>query len=177
MSLADIRRAALTLHALPAPDREWVLRRLDPHQQRLLGDQLRELQALGIVADDRLVRDALTQAPSEEATPAWKEMLRAADAERVHALIQNEPAALVARLLALGPWPWEADLMERLGPAGRAHVSARKAGVQRCAALDENLLSEFARRIEDAAPKQRAGNEVRTQPRPRGWLQRMRAQR
>jgi len=58
MSLAEARRAALMLHALPAADRDWVLHRLDPQQQRLVGEHLQELHVLGVVADDRLVTDA-----------------------------------------------------------------------------------------------------------------------
>jgi hypothetical protein len=177
MTLLDVRRAALTLHALPAADREWVLCRLDPGQQRLLGDQLRELQALGVVADDRLVKEALMQAAGEEAASPAKELLRSVDAECVHGLVQNEPAALVARLLALGPWPWEADLMQRFGSTRRSQVLARRMSVQRCASLDDNLLSELARRIGGATPKQRASGDAAAPPQPRPWLRRMRTQR
>lgn len=171
MILVDARRAALTLHALPEEDREWVLRRLDPGQQQLVSEQLSELQALGVVADERLVRQALDQSGEREAPQGWQERLRLCDAASMLGLLQGEPASLIARVLALGPWPWEQAFLEHVGPTRRTEVLALRDGVRRRAAPDEWLMTELARRCGSVA----AGPDPTPlrPPRARGWLQRL----
>lgn len=147
-SLSSSRRAALTLHALPAPDREWVLRQLDPHHRQVLNSHLQELEALGIVADARLVSDALRSVASPSVIPQWRRSLACQSADAVHACLQAEPPALIARVLAGGPWVWESGLLERLSPEQRARVEAcRHDGLAACPALDDWILCELCERL------------------------------
>lgn len=60
----EVRRAALTLHALAPADRAWMLDRLNPSQRSLLQELLAELESLGIPQDVALIRDALASAPT-----------------------------------------------------------------------------------------------------------------
>jgi hypothetical protein len=62
---AGRRRAALTLHALATPDREWLLEQLPAAERGALRGLLVELQDLGIPADADVIRSALA-----EVTPA-----------------------------------------------------------------------------------------------------------
>lgn len=62
---AGRRRAALTLHALAVPDREWLLAQLPTAHRTALRGLLDELHELGIPADAAVIRAALA-----EATPA-----------------------------------------------------------------------------------------------------------
>ncbi len=170
MSLVDARRAALTLHALPAADREWVIRRLDPGQQQLVDEHLRELQALGVVADQRLVQQALAWAASHEPASSWRGTLIACDAASIQALLWSEPASLIARVLAQGPWPWEEALLAALGPTRSDQVRALRNSKRANSALDDWLMHELVRRLEtvivrhDPAPAER--------PPARHWLNR-----
>ena len=171
MNLLDARRAALTLHALPEADREWVLHRLDVGQQQLVNEQLLELKSLGVVADESLVRQALAQGAEREATLGWRKTLGLCDADRVFTLLQGEPATLIARVLAQGPWAWEAALLEQLGPSRRALVLAQRDRVRPSAALDQCLLDELARRCGDVTV---ASHDMPLRPPvARGWLQRL----
>ena len=160
---ADFRRAALTLHSLAEHDRDWVLRRLDPHQQSQIEQHLGELGGLGIVADARLVEQALRpQAAAPE--PGWREAVRACDALRLHEGLRHEPAALMARVLNSGPWPWEAAFLALLEPAQRARVAECRQGLPSSRELDVCLLHAVVARLElpaAAAPEPRSAPWLR----------------
>ncbi len=60
---SNARRAALTVHALPPAEREWLLAQLgDGHRTRLQA-LLAELASLGIPQDPQVVRQALAAVP------------------------------------------------------------------------------------------------------------------
>jgi hypothetical protein len=147
MTSNELRRAALTLHALAEPDRDWVLRRLDTQQQRQVQQHLGELQALGIAADSRLVEQALQQGATV-AEPQWRNALRGCDPQRVHDALRGEPAALIARVLNNGPWPWEKPFLTRLDKLQRARVAkCRMQELPASRELDESLLRALAERL------------------------------
>lgn len=159
----DPRRAALTLHALAAPDRDWVLRRLDAQQQRDVQHHLGELEAMGLAADARLVEQALQQSATVP-EPAWRPALRACDAQRLHGVLRDEPAALIARVLNNGPWPWEKAFLARLDKVQRFRVDhCRMQEVPVSRELDEALLCALAARLAlpDSVPVEAAGWKAR----------------
>jgi hypothetical protein len=112
--MSDSRRAALTLHALPPADRRWVLDRLAPHQRHVLAEHLAELDALRIPADPVLVRRALEQGRQNDGEPGWRDALDRCEASAVVEALRAEPAMLIARVLAAGPWSWSAPLRAAL---------------------------------------------------------------
>lgn len=152
MNAANSRHAALTLHALPPADREWVLRRLDPQQQLVVEGHLEELRGLCIPAEADLVRSALQQSPPAESESAWRAALAARSGAEMNEVLRVEPVALVARLLDLGPWTWEADFLQCLTPAARARIAALRQRADAAAhELDAWLLREWAARLEPLA--------------------------
>lgn len=145
----EMRRAALTIHALQEDDRRWILARLAPQIQQALEPLLAELAELGIPADSRLIEEVLQGQPgtdSAQVQAPWRRELAAADARRLEELLQGEPPAMVARILSAGPWPWEHDLLAGLPPDRRdAVLAGREALVSRpgARALDEWLAQRL----------------------------------
>ena len=120
---AGRRRAALTLHALAALDREWLLEQLPTAERVALRDLLAELQDLGIPADADVIHSALAEAAPDAAStlphaPGHARVLaREADAFRgplvsLLAPAQREvmlvhwPLALEARPAPAAPSSW-----------------------------------------------------------------------
>jgi hypothetical protein len=170
--MSEMRRAALTLHALQENDRRWVLRQLDARAQQALQGLLAELTELGIPADGTLIEQALraphtTQQAAEQAE--WRRELAASDPECLQAVLGREPPALVARILDAGPWPWERGLLGSL-PSGRrdAVISARGDVTSRVGSgeldawLAQRLHARWAARaieVADMAPISREAGE------------------
>ncbi len=110
------QRAAVALFALMPEDRELILAELQPQEQALLRGQLREMQELGF---ERGAMPWLqTAAPSAGGN---EDALARASAAALFAILENEPAALVAEVLALREWPCR-DALLALFPAGRRNA-------------------------------------------------------
>lgn len=114
-----LRRAALTLHAMAEPDRDWVLSGLDASQRKILQPLLAELRGLGIPEDLGVAHlpDGAEPAviPAPRSHDHW---LRTLDDQGVKALAQvlsSEPPQVARTLLALDDWPWGARLLQALG--------------------------------------------------------------
>jgi hypothetical protein len=156
------RRAALLLHGLAGPDREWVLGGLRPAQAEHLRALLQDLVQLGLPADEDFVRQALAPAAAAAAAPPEPaslaaEALAAADAQQVREVLAPEPDPLVVAVLAAGRWPWasafyaglapaRAQRLRDLGQVGSVPPGLRQAAVQ---ALVQALHDR--RRLDDAA--------------------------
>ena len=152
MKTGDARRAALTIHALPVTDRHWMMQRLELQQRRTIEVLLEELESLGVVADGRMVEQALAAAAESEADPQWRRTLARCDVDTMAACLKDEPAMLVSRLLERGPWPWDSALLERMHPLRRRHVEqCRRDGTPTSASLDEWVLTTLAQRVAVAA--------------------------
>lgn len=121
-----LRRAALALHATGAADRAWLLAQLPAAHRAALETMLSELAALGVPPDRQLTQRLLAQpvrVPPPVAVVAeqdarqghrWLASVRARD---LAAVLQEEPAALVAHVLRLLPAPQrEAVLALLMGP-------------------------------------------------------------
>lgn len=122
------RHAALLLHAMPESDRTWALGQLPQPQQALLTGLLQELQELGIPQDRRLIDEAVeAMAASQTQEPTSLSRLDPVGVQALGVLLGKEPALLVARLLACGPWTWEDELLARLAPAQRRQVEKLRA--------------------------------------------------
>jgi hypothetical protein len=117
------RRAALAVHAAHPSDREWLLREIgEPHRARL-APLLEELGHLGIAPDSALVREALEGEPAHRgpATPAsWHP--DAADPRSLARVLSQEPAALVAQVLALMSPPRPSRVLRCLASPQRRRV-------------------------------------------------------
>jgi hypothetical protein len=119
---ASVRQAALLLHGMAPGDRTWLLDQLPLEQQEALSTLLVELAELGVPADPAFVRQAVA-----EFTPVTSRVLDGLTPSQLKALaelLRHEPPALAARLLAAGPWPWEAELLGAMGAAKRRQIEA-----------------------------------------------------
>lgn len=115
-----LRRAALALHGLPESDKRWVLERLGGADRARLAQLLEELQKLGIPPDESLLAYAHKHMPAEPAPSRVRE----ASAAQMLAILAREPAGLIAAVLRIESWPWQASFLARLDPAVRARVAA-----------------------------------------------------
>ena len=128
------RQAAAALYALDDRDQGLILAELPAGDQAILRDYLAELAELGF--DKAANSDA---PPRRAADPVGR--LMAASAPSMLAILGQEPATLVAQVLALECWPWTAQFLELLPPHRRALVrDASSAGVAAAAARDAFLI-------------------------------------
>lgn len=117
---AGRRRAALTLHALAAQDREWLLEQLPAADRTVLGGLLAELQELGIPADAEVIRSALAEAAHVIDSPnaqALAQVLAREDESFRGVLLSLLPAAQQDAVLARWPRDLEARPVAVAGPA------------------------------------------------------------
>ena len=114
-----LHRAALTLHAMAANDRAWVLGALPESQRALLQPLLMELDALGVPKEQALIADLPEAAAVEAHGRPW---LLNLDGEGVAALavvLAGQPVQLTQALLAMHAWSWRAQLLETFGEEQR----------------------------------------------------------
>lgn len=128
------RHAALALHGMAQEDRQWILGQLSAEQRRTVQGLLEELLALGLPARAEISATVL-QAPEPRSSnpPAALERLQTLPASVACLLLEGEPDLLVADILRLGPFPWEAALLERLGP--------RRQAIQSCLERSERTVT------------------------------------
>jgi hypothetical protein len=148
------RQAALTLHALPDEDQQWVFERLEPRLRQVLQPLLDELLELDIPRDRDLVQLALTALSPKAADSSARHKLATAPAEAVGALLKGEPAGLVARLLAAQPWPWADALRQGWDGALRQHVAQALRDLPPATSecrLNDWLIEDLAQRLDEGA--------------------------
>ncbi len=144
-----LHRAALTLHALAAPDQAWVLQALTAQQQRGLRPLLEELQALGIPRDAGLVDAVARPAPLRAAAPGMS--LRSWDRAQLNALAEllaGEPPRVAAALLAASAGPWRERLLALLPPGHAAQVRLLATEAPAAPALAAATVGELERRLD-----------------------------
>lgn len=162
-----VRRAALLLHAMAPADRAWMLAQLPEGARIRLQALLRELVALGIPHDAALLRQvAATRAPAEEpildvprgdpGSDVPFATVAGADAARLAAVLRDEPADLVATLLAVRDWTWRDAFLRQLGPLRARQVTeclaARRGDARLGKAGERALLAAVVRRLRDVPP-------------------------
>ncbi|WP_137939835.1 hypothetical protein [Chitinivorax sp. B] len=116
------RKAALSLHALGAADRRWILAQLDDTERQQLEFHLDELQSLGIPANAELASAVIqSQASCPADQPAMsnaamciRHQLDNAPAADIVAVLREEPNWILAPVLKLGPWSWQPALLSAL---------------------------------------------------------------
>lgn len=172
------RRAALLLHGMDAGDRAWTLGRLSAPERAEIEPLLRELEAMGVPADAAWVQEGLVdeRPPLDAAATSPRQRIEAAAAEHVMAALAAEPPALVERLLALGPWPWQGQLQRawtdrRFESVGSAMSPASSDGTAR--ALDRALLTRLAERLDACRDPARGGSDPRSRFAPWSRIRRL----
>lgn len=115
------RQAAVALHALAESDRALILAELPAADQATLRAYLEELRQLGFEGG-AAAAEVLNAAASRGA--AAPDRLIDASAQQMYALLEHEPAGLIAQLLALQDWPWSADLLACFAAPQRQQIVA-----------------------------------------------------
>jgi hypothetical protein len=162
------RHAAVALQALELDDRRAILDELPAPDRAILAAYLEELDTLGF--DCAAVNDSLAAPRAAELTA--RQRIELADANEMLALLAGEPVQYGAALLAMGPWPWAAQLAALWEPHNRHALTAPYAGAA-APALRECMLNEVARRL--GAPVARAqaprsGAVSRLKQRMAAWI-------
>jgi hypothetical protein len=140
---SGLRRAALTLHALGAADRDWLLQRLPLPERETLAELLVELRELDIPRDAQVIRVALSETPATatairsdaralclalaKESPALQGLLLATlgEAER-QSILAHWPYEVHARPVAVAEPAWTADLRDALVQSWREVASAQE---------------------------------------------------
>lgn len=117
------RQSALLLHGLSQADQRWILAQLPQDDATVLRGHLRELKELGIPADPSLAPSS-APAGAFAAPGADAGAIARASAAGMQLALAEEPAWLVARLLALRAWPWQAAFLDGLAPERRSAIAA-----------------------------------------------------
>lgn len=180
---AMLRRCALTLHAIGSQDRQWLLQRLPALRRRQLEALLGELQTLGIPADPRVAQVALDQGDRDLAAlqPQGHRgddavaLVRSAPAADLAVLLQDEPTAMIMRVV--GVLGLDANgILSHLGPAKRRQVGEQMPA-SAARADSGGSVSPFTRAlIEELSARLKArAHSGATEPARRGpprWLPR-----
>jgi hypothetical protein len=150
------RAAALLLHGLGEADRRWAWSRLDATEQRALAPLMQELKELGVPSDAAWVRQVLASqapsAPEAKTEDSVRDRIAQASPSQLVALLLPEPAMLVQRLLALGPWPWAQEVIGTLRAQRDEPFDPVSVGtLQAAPTLDEALLGHLAARLPTAS--------------------------
>ncbi|MBT9503771.1 MAG: hypothetical protein IV092_21190 [Burkholderiaceae bacterium] len=183
-----MRRSALLLHSVGADDQDWLLDRLADQQQSALRGLLAELDHLGIPSQPDLLREALPATPAASPVPvdpaqALIRRLSALSVDRVEGLLREEPIDVIARLLAMAPWPWEAALMQRIPALKQQGVQEHRPSwtAEYAASLaprrvDQALLRALLQRADEhpAVPPERRTAAAGFRSRAGTWLARLR---
>ncbi|WP_459569033.1 hypothetical protein, partial [Cupriavidus sp. 8B] len=177
---SSARSAALLLHALPEPDRHWLLQRLEPGESDALRPLLAELEEMGIPRDQVLLREVigsqsylaqpLTKTPAKAAPETFSKQgendaesaivarLKQADPAMLVAMLRHEPAGLIAWLLLLEDWPWRGALVAQLDASRRGQVEDAVGRLRNCdthtksaLALRSSILVMLSRRLDRLA--------------------------
>ena len=152
----ESRHAALLLHTLAPADRHWLLEQLPADERRRLETLVAELGAIGIPPAPELLDDlAPARARPAAGGQALPGLARAA-ADDVAAALAGEPAELLARVMALGAWPWIDEVLARIPAPTRQQVVAARSrlgtpvdGAR--SALDKRLAELVEARVQAAA--------------------------
>lgn len=156
------RQAALALYALSPPDQESILAELPDADRQQLRSYLAELTELGFddappAASGSGTARLFSLAPRTPATPA--DRVRAAAPQVVAELLEDEPAALVAQLLAMDDWPWRTSVLGMMpGPRHdqvQRALDARRsiAAAPACSAFLVECLAAQLERVVAPAPR------------------------
>ena len=159
------RRTAVALHGLHEQDRQWMLAELAPQDQATVRAHLKELDELGFSYGPDMIGE-VNKPPLDAASPLPPlQRLQLATVQQLLALLQEEPAALIARLFSLHAWPWQEALLNQLPAARRQRIRSLMQPIP-ATSLDDFLIDALARRLQAQPSLQADGAAPRSKPAP-----------
>ena len=150
-AMDPLRSAALTLHALDAGDRQWLLEGLSEPQRRVLLPLLEELRALGIPGDPSLLRDLHAEDGAHTPAPAWPQALGPAEVATLARVLGDEPLGLTRALLAIRDWSWAPQLLAAMDEGRRRQLQEHAPARPPAPVLQSAILQALRERC-DAVP-------------------------
>ena len=103
--MEQYQQAALSLHAMHASDRRWLLEQLPVSQRSRLASMLDELEQLGVPREPVLLEEVSNAQPAPSSVHPLVEPLRRQDARQLGRVLEAEPDAVAVALLGrVGPW-------------------------------------------------------------------------
>lgn len=145
----DLKRsAALTLHGLSAPDRQWLLAQLDPQHRTQLQILLDELVLLGIPSDPELVQVAIHRPKTTASQEESGRGVMVGTPESLAAILGGEPDSMIGIVLSTIDRSHAQEVLQkmpadRLGPIRAAIDRAPKSAT----ALNEAILEAIRHRL------------------------------
>lgn len=131
---ADVRKAALLLHAMPLEDQRWLLSQLPESQKHELMVLHAEIKELGFPTDRTLLNDVVSALSRRDSKPDHPQdglvpgpdylraCLRGFDPEDLATVLKGEPVKLIAQFLEAEAWPWTSRLLELFDDSTREKV-------------------------------------------------------
>ena len=127
--MSGLRKAALVMHGLGEQDRQWLLERLPAHWARELScaPPAAVGRALGSPATtNSSAKRPGTPSQSRAAVGPDSGPIARASVEQVHALLKDEPDALIALVISSGPGPWREALLLGFAPSRAKSIRAAR---------------------------------------------------
>lgn len=121
---------------LAAQDRAWILRNLSPAAQIRLRQQA--------------LQERAGETKKDESGP--ERILDQVEGEQIAQTLAAEPPWIIATVLGLRSWSWEAALLARLTPVSRREVSQLRLSAQRVSPSMRELLLRCLRERLGSAP-------------------------
>jgi hypothetical protein len=154
--VANLRMAALALHALSADDLPRVWSRLDEHSRSTLGPLLDELKELGIPNGRQwLAADTNADAAAETRVPIDDRALRAKAwclrPQQVLSTLSMQSVDTAACVLQIAPWPWRTEVIDSYPPEQRHALRERLEAPQR---VPERLADQMLQLLISACQNQ-----------------------
>jgi hypothetical protein len=137
------RRAALALHAMAGPDRDWLLREMPASDRAKLQSLVCELSELGIPQELSWVEEAVGPATIEHACARpvrASAQLSRREAATLAQWLADEPAQLAASLFRVRP-EWRQRLLGAVPRLQRQQLASLAAALRPAPALDRFLLA------------------------------------
>lgn len=125
-----LRRAALALHATESDDRAWLLAQIPQDRRPALDRMLTDLDTLGLPRDRAMIEELLNRGPASRAAvenvPVGNDeglsKLQSCEPAALAVLLEHEPAALTAHVVALLPMAIQPGVLECLSAPKRRLV-------------------------------------------------------
>jgi hypothetical protein len=138
------------LAVLSRRDRDWILRNLSEAARNQLRMRAADERANGDgpAADSSGVADRPAAGAAVPAAEASERQLESLAGDRVTRALAAEPPWLLAAVLGLRSWPWEAAALARTSAATRVEIGRLRLGAPRVSpALRELLMQSLLEKV------------------------------
>lgn len=129
------KKTALVLQGTHPKDCEWLLRQLQPEQEKRLRALIQEAEDIGVQASSfdtkELLDKLLTEEPAPSKKPSTKKIqaINSATPQQVFLVLKNEPEEMIAFLLAVENWSWSSEILKKFKKSSKANIKIKSAQI------------------------------------------------